>query len=248
MRPAGNIEKIIKNVDMDTSADRDKAVLADVLKVLEESKKKKRAAIELNIWRTIMKSRITRLAAAAAILTVVLAIAYNVREQRVQESAELAKGDDGIDDKEKAILKVIESGEHLSAPELEPELHDTTGFPTTAQSIAYSDVIVRAKLLEMDDVSKWEVVKVIHGQSPPAKVIDVISPDTEDDSSWRDRHGRLGVERIMFLRALRSGRYAPHLVTGYDGLDDKEEAIMKVIESGEHLTAPELEDELVDKL
>jgi len=72
MRPAENIEKLIKNVDVNTNAERDKAVLDDVLEALEESKKKKPAAIKPNIWRTIMRSRITKFAAAAVILIAVM--------------------------------------------------------------------------------------------------------------------------------------------------------------------------------
>jgi len=82
MKPAENIENLIKNVELDTNAERDKAVLDDVLNALEESKKlalskvegTKPAVIEPNIWRTIMKSRITKLAAAAAVLIAVIAI------------------------------------------------------------------------------------------------------------------------------------------------------------------------------
>jgi len=38
MKPEQNIEKLIKNVDIDTNAERDKAVLDDVLNALENSK------------------------------------------------------------------------------------------------------------------------------------------------------------------------------------------------------------------
>jgi len=68
MRPAENIEKLIKNIDIDTSAQADKAVLDDILKAFEKSKKP--PATEPNIWRIIMKSRITKLATAAAIIAI----------------------------------------------------------------------------------------------------------------------------------------------------------------------------------
>jgi len=68
MKPAENIKKLIKDVELDTNAQMDKAVLNDVLEALEESKKKKPAAIKPNRWRTIMKSRITKLAAAAVVI------------------------------------------------------------------------------------------------------------------------------------------------------------------------------------
>ncbi len=72
MRPAENIENLIKNAEMDTNANTDEAVLGDVLKAFEKSKSKKSASIQPNIWRKIMKSRITKLAAAAVIIIAML--------------------------------------------------------------------------------------------------------------------------------------------------------------------------------
>ena len=75
MRPAENIENLIKNAEMDTNANTDEAVLVDVLKAFEKSKNKKSVLIQPNIWRIIMKSKITKLAATALIIiAVVLAI------------------------------------------------------------------------------------------------------------------------------------------------------------------------------
>lgn len=72
MRPEKNIEKLIKNIGIDTNVKMDKAVLDDVLKALENSKKTKSAAIQPNIWRIIMKSKITKLATAAVIIIGIL--------------------------------------------------------------------------------------------------------------------------------------------------------------------------------
>ncbi len=72
MRPAENIEKLIKNIDIDTNAKTDNAVLGDVIEAFEKSKGKKTSATEPNIWRIIMKSRITKLAAAAVIIVAVI--------------------------------------------------------------------------------------------------------------------------------------------------------------------------------
>jgi len=73
MRPAENIEKLIKDVPIDTSRESDKAVLADVLKALENTKETTSAKPEPNIWRIIMKSRITKVGAAAVIIIATLA-------------------------------------------------------------------------------------------------------------------------------------------------------------------------------
>lgn len=72
MKPAENTEKLIKNAKMDTNARMDEAVLDDVLKAFEKSKSKKSASHQPNIWRIIMKSKITKLATAAAIIIAVL--------------------------------------------------------------------------------------------------------------------------------------------------------------------------------
>ena len=71
MRPAENIEKLIKNIEIDTNAKMDKAVLNDALKAFEKSKKEKSAELQPNIWRMIMKRPITKLATAAAVLLIV---------------------------------------------------------------------------------------------------------------------------------------------------------------------------------
>ena len=71
MRPAENVKRLIKNLQDKTSPKMDERVLGDVLRALEESKKNKSAASKPNIRRTIMRSPITKLAAAAAVVTVI---------------------------------------------------------------------------------------------------------------------------------------------------------------------------------
>ncbi len=70
MKPAKNIEKLIKNIDIDTNARMDEAVLDDVLKVYENSKTKTSAKPAPNIWRTIMKNPIAKLVTAAAVILI----------------------------------------------------------------------------------------------------------------------------------------------------------------------------------
>ncbi len=72
MRPAENIEKLIKNTKIDTNSKVDEAVLNDTIKVFEKAKNKKSASHQPNIWRIIMKNRITKLATAAAIIVAAL--------------------------------------------------------------------------------------------------------------------------------------------------------------------------------
>jgi len=68
MRPVENIEKLIKNIDIDTNAKIDEEILGEVVEAFEKSKVKKTSSIEQNIWKIIMKSRITKLAAAAVMI------------------------------------------------------------------------------------------------------------------------------------------------------------------------------------
>jgi len=72
MRPAENIEKLVKNINIDTNAKIDEDVLGEVVKAFEKSKSIKTSAIEQNIWRIIMKSKITKIAAAAVIIVAVI--------------------------------------------------------------------------------------------------------------------------------------------------------------------------------
>ncbi len=76
MRPAENIEKLLKNINIDTNVTTDDAVLGDVIEAFEKSKGKKTSAKEQNIWRIIMKSNITKLAAAAVIIIGAYVVIY----------------------------------------------------------------------------------------------------------------------------------------------------------------------------
>ncbi len=76
MKPAKNIGKLIKNIDIDTNAKTDEAVLNNTLKAFENSKKEKSAATAPNIWRTIMKRPFTKLAAAMVILIALLGVIF----------------------------------------------------------------------------------------------------------------------------------------------------------------------------
>jgi len=77
MRPEENIEKLIKNLDLDTDTDSemDRVILGELLEAQEKSKKTKSALAGPNIRRTIMKNPITKYAAVLAIVIGVGAIA-----------------------------------------------------------------------------------------------------------------------------------------------------------------------------
>ena len=68
MRPAENINELIKKLQLKASADLDRRVHEDISRALAESRKTESAPPKPNMWRTIMKSSITKIAAAAVII------------------------------------------------------------------------------------------------------------------------------------------------------------------------------------
>jgi len=71
MRPADNINELIKKLQLKASADLDKRVHDEISAALVEPEKTKSVQQEPNIWRTIMKSRTSKLAAVALIIIAV---------------------------------------------------------------------------------------------------------------------------------------------------------------------------------
>jgi len=68
MKPEDKIRNLIDNSDVTTGPDTDKKVLGDALEYLEKLKQQQSAPSQPNIWRTIMKGKTAKLAAAAVIL------------------------------------------------------------------------------------------------------------------------------------------------------------------------------------
>jgi len=72
MRPTEKIKKLFVKSNVTVSSELDDKIINDAFQVLEKSIKTKSAEPEPNIWRIIMKSRITKIAAAAVIIIAVL--------------------------------------------------------------------------------------------------------------------------------------------------------------------------------
>jgi len=72
MRPSEETKRLVRNVPVNTSTKRDREVLNDVLNAMEQSKKLQSAGLQPNIWRIIMKKRITKYATAAALFLVII--------------------------------------------------------------------------------------------------------------------------------------------------------------------------------
>ena len=81
MRPAENIEKLIKALRYEGDAETHKRILANALQALDESQEQKLGPIGPERRKTIMNSRITRTAAAIVIVVgVFVAICYITRD------------------------------------------------------------------------------------------------------------------------------------------------------------------------
>ena len=71
MRPGKNIEKIIKKFDVDINPDKDRQILQELQHAQAESKQPKPGLAAIDIWRIIMKSRITKFSAVVVLIIAV---------------------------------------------------------------------------------------------------------------------------------------------------------------------------------
>ena len=76
MRPADDINELIRNLKRKASADLDKRVHNEISAAQAKSQKTESAPSKPNIWRTIMRSRTVRFAAAATIIIAALVGLY----------------------------------------------------------------------------------------------------------------------------------------------------------------------------
>jgi len=72
MRSSEDVQKLIRNAEMQSDPEANQAVLTDLLRQFDKTQTQKPAVMQPSIGRTIMKSPITKLAAAAVIVAVVL--------------------------------------------------------------------------------------------------------------------------------------------------------------------------------
>jgi hypothetical protein len=72
MRPSDNIEESVKKLYVTPSAEMLEKTLNDILEAQGKSKKAKLSSLQPNIWRIILRSRITKFAAAAVIIIAML--------------------------------------------------------------------------------------------------------------------------------------------------------------------------------
>ena len=85
MRPA-EIHKLVKKLHIPAGAGLDEKVHREISRALEGPQEKKPPVIGLNIWRIIMRSKITKIAAAAVIIIAIL-IGINQLGSSIDESS-----------------------------------------------------------------------------------------------------------------------------------------------------------------
>lgn len=76
MKSTENIKQSIKRLHITAGPELHDRVLGGLLKTMEESVKKPSAVTEPNVWRMIMKSRITRIAVASVIILAIMGTLY----------------------------------------------------------------------------------------------------------------------------------------------------------------------------
>jgi len=72
MKPVKKIEDLLKRINVTPAAEMDRRTLQDILQAQEKSQNQPSADLPPNFWRIIMKSKITKLTAAAVIILAVI--------------------------------------------------------------------------------------------------------------------------------------------------------------------------------
>ena len=207
-------------------------------------------ASESSIWRMIMKSRITKLAAAVVVMVGIVVVgSYFTKEG-------LEKMPAGQLQSNKQTNAITSQGTDTTKGR--PYSVERLSTPTIAQNVARSSAVIRARFLERTDTgresdglvvskitdtgtesgflieSKWkmDVIKVIYGK---------VSGQTIEVMCWR--HPEIeeeGLEVIMTLRMIEGQIYrreATYYGAPEQSLDSIEKEFREVIESGAHLSA-----------
>jgi len=116
MRPVGNIEKLIKKLRYKAGAEAHDRILGNVLQALEKKEKQKPAAVKPDIWRMIMKSPVTKLAAAAVIIIAALIGLHQFAGPFVEGTPTFAQVIQPIFDAQTAILDIVVGEEEAGGP------------------------------------------------------------------------------------------------------------------------------------
>ncbi|MHC4151584.1 MAG: LolA family protein [Planctomycetota bacterium] len=155
MKPADKIKELIKNLRYKPSTEAHNRILSNVLKALDENITTRSA--QPNIWRIIMKSKITKLAAAAVLIIAALVAITWFGPPDVAQVA-LADVIEPILNARTASLDII-----LGSDENKNVIHDEvmgSRIRRTVSNIKHSDIIIdleQQKLLTLDHSKKTAV-------------------------------------------------------------------------------------------
>ncbi|MHC4693728.1 MAG: hypothetical protein ACYS67_13380 [Planctomycetota bacterium] len=78
MRDADNMKKLIKKLRFEATADTHERILGNVLQALEISEQQKTAGPQPNVWRIIMKSPVTRIAAVLLLIVGISVVKWQI--------------------------------------------------------------------------------------------------------------------------------------------------------------------------
>jgi hypothetical protein len=89
MREADNMKKLIKKLRFEATADTHERILGNILEALEISEQQKSAAPKPNIWRIIMKSPITRVAAVLLLMVGIAVVKWQFSDKSNEQTSPL---------------------------------------------------------------------------------------------------------------------------------------------------------------
>ena len=114
MRPVEDIDKLIKKLRYRASAETHERVLSNVMRVLDESQRQKTGAVAPDIWRKIMRSPVTKIAAAVVVIAgVLIAMHFVGLSTTTVTFADVIKP---ILNAQTAVLDIIVGDEEASGP------------------------------------------------------------------------------------------------------------------------------------
>ena len=71
MKTINDIKKFVKNISVKTNTEINETIRTKIFEAFEKSKQTKSVSVHSNIWRTIVKKRMTKFAAVAVIIIAV---------------------------------------------------------------------------------------------------------------------------------------------------------------------------------
>ncbi len=157
MRPADNTENLIKKLRYKASDEAHDRILDNVMQALDESEKQKAGAAAPNIWRTIMKSPITKIAAVVVIAGVLIGMHFVGLSTATVTFAEVIKP---ILNAQTAILDTIigEEGEG-------PVIHDMVRGSRIRRTLSNMEGIVA-----IIDLQEGRILQLTHEKKEAAYI------------------------------------------------------------------------------